>query len=199
MPHPLFNPLDKANLGKSIVDALLERTAQPLAALERFAGAGVYALYYHGPFAPYLPPASLTDRPPLYVGKAVPKGGRKGLANDAAAHGTSLSERLLEHADSIQQVPSLKLADFTCRSLVVDDIWIPLGETLLIQRYEPLWNVVVEGFGNHDPGAGRYKGQRPLWDELHPGRVWAAKCAPAKLKRDAILKLVAAYWAARKA
>jgi Eco29kI restriction endonuclease len=198
MPHPLFNPLDKANLGKSIVDALLSRPAQPLAALERFDGAGVYAVYYHGSFAPYLPAAALPHCPPLYVGKAVPKGGRKGLASDAAAHGTSLSDRLLEHADSIQQSPTLKLADFTCRSLVVDDIWIPLGETLLIQRYEPLWNVVVEGFGNHDPGTGRYKGQRPLWDELHPGRAWAAKCAPAKLKRDAILKLVAAHWAARK-
>ena len=29
---------------------------------------------------------------------------------------------------------------------------------------------------NHDPGAGRYKGLRPRWDVLHPGRLWAEKC-----------------------
>ena len=33
-----------------------------------------------------------------------------------------------------------------------------------------LWNSLVDGFGNHDPGAGRYKGLRPRWDVLHPGR-----------------------------
>lgn len=52
---------------------------------------------------------------------------------------------------------------------------IPLGESLLIERFQPLWNVVVDGFGNHDPGSGRYSGQRPLWDMVHPGRPWAER------------------------
>lgn len=196
-----FNPLDKANLGKSVVDALLETPEVPLASVERFKGAGVYAIYYVGAFPPYAPllvSKRNIPRVPIYVGKAVPKGGRKGLVDDAATLGFSLSDRLAEHARSISQTSNLKLADFSFRCLVVDDIWIPLGESLLIQRYEPLWNQVVDGFGNQTPGAGRFAGQRPAWDELHPGRPWAAKCAPAKLTADEILKLIAAYWKRRK-
>jgi hypothetical protein len=58
----------------------------------------------------------------------------------------------------------------------VDDIWIPLGESLLIARFAPVWNSLVDGFGNHDPGKGRYEGLKPRWDVLHPGRAWAVKC-----------------------
>jgi hypothetical protein len=86
------------------------------------------------------------------------------------------------------------LADFYCRYLVVDDIWIPLGESLIIQHFRPLWNVVVEGFGNHDPGKGRHAGKRPSWDILHPGRPWANRCAPAKLTENEILELIATYF-----
>jgi hypothetical protein len=84
----------------------------------------------------------------------------------------------------------LKIEDFSYHCIVVDDIWIGLGEALIIQRYKPLWNQVVDGFGNHDPGAGRYGGRRPLWDELHPGRDWAMRCKPAVKNRDAILQAV---------
>jgi hypothetical protein len=48
-----------------------------------------------------------------------------------------------------------------------------LGETLLISHYKPLWNLVVDGFGNHPPGGGRAKGKKPMWDVIHPGRKWA--------------------------
>jgi hypothetical protein len=72
---------------------------------------------------------------------------------------------------------SLAIADFQARYLTVDDIWIPLGESLLITRFRPVWNIALDGFGNHDPGKGRYNGLRPLWDHLHPGRHWAEKCA----------------------
>ena len=47
-----FNPLDKRNLGDSVADALLETKAQSLPP-EPFIGAGVYALYYTGPFPAY--------------------------------------------------------------------------------------------------------------------------------------------------
>lgn len=69
----------------------------------------------------------------------------------------------------------LNLEDFATRWLVVDDIWIPLGETLLISKFKPLWNVALDGFGNHDPGRGRYQGLRPMWDVMHPGRYWAPR------------------------
>ena len=192
----LFNPLDKRNLGKSVVDALLEQPALPLVDVETFRGAGIYAIYYRGDFEPYLPLAKLNfeaSNHPIYVGKAIPKGGRKGASIDASLDSLSLSGRLIEHRDSIQDASSLSIKDFTFRCLVLDDIWIPLGESLVIQRYQPLWNQVVEGFGNHDPGSKRYNGMRPVWDELHPGRSWAAKCQPPKLSKDKILVLVEKY------
>jgi hypothetical protein len=64
--------------------------------------------------------------------------------------------------------------------LVVDDIWIPLGESLLIEKTKPLWNVVVDGFGNHAPGKGRPEQQLSSWDTLHPGRNWATKLQKGK-------------------
>jgi len=70
----------------------------------------------------------------------------------------------------------LDIEDFHCRYLVVEDIWIPLGESLLVAKFAPLWNNLIDGFGNHDPGSGRYNQARSRWDVLHPGRTWARKC-----------------------
>jgi hypothetical protein len=196
MPPELFNPLDKANLGKSVVDALMGTKQVPMKGLPKFKGAGVYAIYYTGDYPAYTPLAALNKKGakhPIYIGKAVPRGGRKGLQTDASMESSALYDRLCEHAESIEVADELKTEHFQCRYLVVDDIWIGLGETLLIQRFNPLWNQVVEGFGNHDPGKGRRKGMRPLWDELHPGRVWAKKCRPAKMSQAEILAEVGKY------
>jgi len=43
----------------------------------------------------------------------------------------------------------------------------------------PLWNTVIDGFGNHDPGAGRYNQAKSAWDVLHPGRPWAERLSGA--------------------
>jgi len=192
----VFNPLAKRNLGKSVVDALLESPALKLADVGNFPGAGVYAIYYCGSFSCYKPLSDLNQvgaEYPIYVGKAIPKGGRKGTSTDASLDSTALSKRLQEHRASIEGVKSLDIQDFSYRFLVVDDIWISLGETLIIQRFLPLWNQVVDGFGNHDPGAGRYGGMRPSWDELHPGRSWAAKCKAPKFTKKQIIDSVNAY------
>ncbi|MBO9325413.1 MAG: Eco29kI family restriction endonuclease [Roseiflexus sp.] len=93
---------------------------------------------------------------------------------------------LREHALSIEQAEDLNLTDFRCRYLVVDDIWIPLAETLLIEMYQPVWNTIVSGFGNHVPGKGRHRQQRSAWDTLHPGRPWAAKIQDHPKTRDYI-------------
>ena len=189
-----FNPLDKTSLGSSVADALLARPALPLGELETFRGAGVYAIYYCGKFKPYATLAALnTDgefRSPIYVGKAVPEGARKGGILDSKPSRV-LFKRLAEHAESIRSAGNLNVDDFQCRFLVVDDIWIPLGESLLIARFSPIWNSLVDGFGNHDPGSGRHGGMRPRWDVLHPGRSWAAKCQPRKesardIERDVV-------------
>ena len=113
---------------------------------------------------------------PICVGKAVPAGARKGGTGLTASAGKVLYNRLSEHAESIGNVSNIGIKDFYCRFLVVDDIWIPLGESLLIAKFSPIWNNFIDGFGNHDPGKGRYEGMRPRWDVLHPGRAWAAKC-----------------------
>jgi Eco29kI-like restriction endonuclease len=101
---------------------------------------------------------------------------------------------LREHAASIQQATNLSLGDFTCRYLVVDDIWIPLAESLLISMFIPLWNSSLDGFGNHDPGAGRYNQQRSPWDEIHPGRSWAARLRPNLRPQTDILQRIESFW-----
>jgi hypothetical protein len=73
---------------------------------------------------------------------------------------------------------NIRLADFLCRFLVVDDIWVALGEAVLIGHYQPAWNGFVSGFGIHGPGGGRGAQARSRWDTLHPGRPFAATRPP---------------------
>ncbi len=154
---------------------------------ERFEGAGIYALYYQGDFEAYRPVALASCEWPIYVGRAMPAGGRTGLVGLDASPGRKLYERLRQHHNSVKTVKSLDERDFRCRYLVVDDIWIPLAERLLIGHYRPLWNGVVDGFGIHAPGGtpggttGRAGQQKSAWDTLHPGRAFA-KGRPTRVK-----------------
>jgi hypothetical protein len=195
-----YNPLEKENLGKSVALSLIKQNLVPLGSISRFPGAGVYAIYYFGKFDAYAPMKNWNHEIkgmnlPIYIGKAVPTGGRKGNVDpDVSAKGSALFSRIDEHRKSIEQADNLSIGDFWCRFLVVDDIWIPLGESLLIQYFHPIWNSVVDGFGNHDPGAGRHLGARPAWDTLHPGRAWAERCAPSKLTEEQIRHQIGEYW-----
>ena len=45
-------------------------------------------------------------------------------------------------------------------------------EAAIIAEKTPMWNSVIDGFGNHDPGAKRKTGRLSAWDTLHPGRAW---------------------------
>jgi len=175
-----FNPLDKKNLGASVAEAMLARPAFRLDEIPQFTGAGIYAIYYTGDFPAYrrMAEANADGRfaVPIYVGKAIPAGGRKGASLATVSMTKALYNRLQEHVQSVREVPNLRVEDFYARFLVVDDIWIPLGEALLIAKFSPVWNALIDGFGNHDPGGGRYNGMRPRWDVLHPGRAWADKC-----------------------
>ena len=172
-----YNPLDIENLGLSVLTAMLSQEPTPLGKIGVFEGAGVYALYYTGDFPAYrlLSDANRDGQfsEPIYVGKAIPAGGRKGVAVSTTTR--QLSARLREHARSVTEATNLNIGDFSARYLVVEPIWIPLGEALLLTRHAPVWNAIVDGFGNHDPGKGRISGLRPLWDTLHPGRGWATK------------------------
>lgn len=113
LSEPVFNPLDKKNLGNSVADALLSRQRSPIPPKERFVGAGVYAIYYAGPFEPYRRLAEANRREgsidrPIYVGKAIPIGGRKGGLGFDANPGTVLFDRLAEHAQSIRSASKLE-------------------------------------------------------------------------------------------
>lgn len=186
-----YNPLEKQNLAESVVNELLEVPVSPLEALTPFEGAGVYVIYYVGNFEPYAPYKNNLEggvfEKPIYVGKAIPKGARTGGIGLDEAPGQVLYGRLKEHLESVRQANNLDSRDFYFRHLVVDDIWIPLSESLLIASYKPIWNVTITGFGNHDPGSGRYNQKRSLWDTIHPGRSWAERCQPALLTSEQIL------------
>lgn len=191
-----FNPLDKRHLGESAAGALLASDIFTLPP-DPFIGAGVYALYYTGTFPAYEALAEINKDGqylcPIYVGKAVPAGARKGGIGMDVAHGFALRNRLGEHAESITAATNLELSDFHCRFLVVDDIWIPLTESLLIERFKPVWNRVLDGFGNHDPGKGRHSGKMPPWDCLHPGRAWAESLQPSSFSATELAERVRTY------
>jgi len=195
-----YNPLEKLNLAKSIEIELLGRTAVPFHALEVVRGAGVYVIYYSGPFPAYSPIASDTEqaltRRPIYVGKAIPKGGRKGgLANEASATGRALAERLRHHATSISEASNLELKDFSVRHLVIEDIWIPLGENMLIETFKPVWNIALDGFGNKTPGKRRETQYKSPWDVVHPGREFADRLADSPASSDFFIQRIADYFA----
>lgn len=203
-----YNPLDKRNLAKSIAHEFLSRPMQPWPA-GRFEGAGVYALYYTGIHQPYdlyaalqvmdtLDPAAI----PIYVGRAVSQGARKGKRAFDDPPGPAVYNRLRVHEQSIDQAANLAVTDFLCRYLIVDEIWVPLAESLLIAHFAPVWNQAVEGFGIKTPGRGRLGQRRSEWDVLHPGRAFATHLAASSksvdLVRTQVLDHLKHYFASRR-
>jgi len=177
-PAP-YDPLDLRTLAENMVRVVLEQPLLRLASLEPFEGSGIYVIYYTGDFPPYEPIATENRnrqwRRPIYVGEATRKGGRKGGVLAEGPAGKALFERLRHHADSVRSAENLAIEDFWCRYLVLKDFFIPLCESLLIDRYEPIWNKLIDGFGNNPLGGPRQKQQqKSMWDVLHPGRTGAA-------------------------
>lgn len=99
---------------------------------------GVYALYYKGKL--------------VYAGKALD---------------TTLKRRLNEHGRKINLRRNIRLADMTCRFLLIDSDWyVRAGEHALITSYKPDWN--ASGFGSHVPGRGRPGIRLSKWDSQFP-------------------------------
>lgn len=193
-----YNPLATINLARSIQNAILEQPLLPLNDLASTRGAGVYAIYYSGDFPPYAALASgmrLGRETPIYVGKAIPKGGRIGGLTRDAEHGRRLGERLEIHANSIREASNLNIDHFQARYLVIEDVWISLGENMLIQQFRPVWNIVTAGFGNKAPGKGRQDQAMSLWDTLHPGRAHSRMLGPNKLGTDDITNRISKFLA----
>jgi hypothetical protein len=150
---------------------------------EKFLGTGVYAIYYIGDNLLYKRYAELNRLSydfPIYVGKAVPKGWRQSrTSGDAGSKNDELHRRLREHGRSVAMGAELQIEHFMCRFMIFEDAgsdMISTIEAALVKLNRPLWNVALDGFGNHDPGSGRYEQARSDWDVIHAGRSWADKC-----------------------
>ena len=188
--------------------------------LEAFTGTGVYAIYCIGKVSPYQKYGELNRlayNHPIYVGKAVPKGWRQSrISDDASSTSSELHSRLREHSRSISSTSELdrtgldrtgldptgldptglQLSDFKCRFVIFEgnaSDMIGTIEAALIKLHRPLWNTTLDGFGNHDPGKGRYQQARSDWDVIHPGRSWVEKCQGTANDRDTILERIEAH------
>ena len=146
--------------------------------METFFETGVYALYYIGQNAAYEKYAVLNRLAythPIYVGKAVPKGWRQARISDSELNQSrELHNRLREHSKNITIGAGISIEEFMCRFVIFEDEgsdMISTIEAALIKLNQPLWNVTVDGFGNHDPGRGRYEQAKSAWDVIHPGRA----------------------------
>ncbi|MFF3960808.1 Eco29kI family restriction endonuclease [Streptomyces griseorubiginosus] len=183
------------NLGRSIEAEMLQMHPAPITDVPPMYGAGIYAIYYLGDHELYQP---ISDgcRIPIYVGKAVHKGGRKGLAAPVEDQ-APLWARINEHRASLEHVHDLNAGDFRVRYLVAVDFFVSLAEQLMIRQFRPVWNTLVDGFGNHAPGGKRTTQARPPWDELHPGRPWSSPermPTPSKQSAEESRVLLQAHW-----
>jgi hypothetical protein len=164
---------------------------------ESFVGTGVYALYYTGQkgvYSHYGKLNRLAYGHPIYVGKAVPKGWRQARVADSSENQSKeLVTRLRQHSRSIETVSGVELSDFMCRFVIFEDAgsdMIGTIEAALIKLHKPLWNTALDGFGNHDPGKGRYNQAKSDWDVVHEGRVWAPRCKGIAKDKTVVLKKI---------
>jgi hypothetical protein len=185
---------DFAELVKDAVRFFNGTPVHSLPPPETFFGTGVYALYYTGRNALYQRYAELNRLSynyPIYVGKAVPKGWRQARTSDNAQNQSrELVARLREHGRNIALGAGLSLDDFTCRFVIFEEEgsdMISTIEAALIKLNKPLWNTTVDGFGNHDPGRGRYEQAKSDWDVIHRGRAWAEKCNGVHAEKNTIV------------
>ena len=167
----------------------------PLPVPTRFHGTGVYAIYSiakTGLYKNYHKINRTSFKIPIYVGKAVPSGWRQ--TRNPSLEGTlsyELHNRLREHGTSIEQCEGLDITDFRSRFMILENTesdLIGTVEAALIRNYTPIWNSFLDGFGNHDPGSGRYEQAMSDWDVCHPGRKWAIKCQGKHKSKSALVQ-----------
>lgn len=162
-----YDPLGTENVTSAICQEL-ER--QPLIALDppidRFDGAGLYAIYYRDKaFDLYAP---LSGRKiPVYVGQALSHNSATGAATGLR---NPLWKRVQDHSESIGGAINLSLSDFGVRLLLLPDVHADLGENGLRVFYRPVWNAILTGFGSHEQGSSTRTSGRSRWDTIHPGR-----------------------------
>lgn len=164
---------------------------------ERFEGTGVYAIYSiarSGVYSKFHAINRTAFHIPIYIGKAVPRGWRQArLLSSSQVTSYELSSRLREHSRSLDIGAGLSVSDFFCRFMILEDQesdLIGTVEAALIRKYRPIWNTLIDGFGNHDPGKGRYEQAKSDWDVCHPGRSWAEKCRGIPAHQSSLYKSI---------
>lgn len=191
-PESIFDPADPQTSGRVVALTLVAQTKHPLARIPEFYGAGVYAIYYRGDFAPYAP---LMGRDhPIYVGKADPD---NQSAKDAVSQGTKFSARLNEHARSIRKAETtLDINDFECRFLIVQTGFQKSAEGYLINFFQPIWDSETKicfGLGKHGDSSETRVNKRSPWDMMHPGREWADATTENQKPPEAIIEQIGAH------
>ncbi len=173
----------------------------PLPLQDKFSGTGVYALYYTGKYEAYERYAELNRleyKYPIYVGKAVPKGWRKScISHDTTSKPSfELHSRIREHSRNIDQVARIGIDEFFCRFVIFEaegSDMVGTVESTLIKLNAPLWNSVLDGFGNHTPGVGHFNQAKSDWDVIHTGRPWADKCTGTPREHNEILDRIGSH------
>lgn len=157
-----------------------------------FSGSGVYAIYSLGTWEPAYLPLSDTETP-IYIGKADPK---TTYAADSENQGQALYLRLREHAKNMLKA-KLDLANFQCRTAVIQSGMQYSVENFLIHFFQPIWNKEVgicHGLGKHGDSAKTRANRRSPWDTMHPGRDWANKSASDQTSRSEIVGKIARHF-----
>jgi hypothetical protein len=195
----MVHSFSSQNLRKIVDDAVAHFVKAPVIDYppSPFSGGGVYALYYLGDF-PLYKDLKITeveeDSIPIYVGKANPSGWR--TARITAAGGRKLYGRVREHYRNVVAAENLEPDDFKVKCMVLDGDEAGLigpVEAALIRKFEPLWNTMIDGFGNHTPGVGRFEQAKSGWDVLHPGRAWADRCKGKPPAYDDLVARIKTY------
>ena len=180
MPLEVFQA--PATLRDQLIEFQARQQCHSLTELEQFkeelAGyVGVYLLYYRGQFSLYSSIRTANQDfccMPIYIGKAENPGKRTGKGTITGG----IIGRLREHRSSIRSSTNLDVADFdfTIVAMAVD--LVAWGEAILIRHFQPVWCSIISGFGIHAPGKGRLAQMRSMWDEIHPGRLFAEQLPP---------------------
>jgi len=196
----VFPPCLSESIVNTAITFFKTRNLIDLPLKTQFEGVGVYAIYYFGENALYRRlgeknrASKLENLTPIYAGKAVPQGWRAARNYDANIN--ALYRRINEHSANISNADNLCLTDFKCRFIILkgyeQDLIAPI-EATLIRLWSPLWNSHIDGFGNHDPGSGRYDQSPSEWDTIHPGRPWVERLRGIKPDQDWIRNKIENY------
>lgn len=103
----------------------------------------------------------------------------------------------MDHTKSVTDANNLDVSDFLSRFTILENAasnLVGTVEAALVRHYRPIWNTTIDGFGNHDPGSGRYSQEKSDWDLLHPGRVWAERLAQSSKTIIEIVDSVEEYF-----